>query len=165
MKRAAIVLLIFGLVGSAHGADPEFVKVSPDTYMVVIQNKAGIFGSLPRTRAKAIDAANRFAESQGMTAIPVGMNSTPAGGPGQWPTVEYQFRVVQQGDPEYRRMSLTPAPDTFIEVNVNGQAAASPAPAVDAYTELLKLDDLRKRGILTEDEFQAEKTKLLSATP
>lgn len=32
----------------------------------------------------------------------------------------------------------------------------------DFYAMLLKLDDLRKKGILTEDEFQAEKKKILS---
>ena len=31
-------------------------------------------------------------------------------------------------------------------------------------TELTKLDDLRKKGILTDDEFQAEKKKVLSHT-
>ena len=31
----------------------------------------------------------------------------------------------------------------------------------DAYAELIKLDDLRKRGILTEAEFEAQKKKLL----
>jgi hypothetical protein len=34
--------------------------------------------------------------------------------------------------------------------------------AGDLYTELIKLDDLRKRGILTEEEFQAEKKKVLN---
>ena len=41
--------------------------------------------------------------------------------------------------------------------------AASEKPAAgDLYTELIKLDDLRKRGILTEEEFQAEKKKVLN---
>lgn len=45
----------------------------------------------------------------------------------------------------------------------------APAPAHHAgrvdvlYEQLLKLDDLRKKGILTEAEFQAEKKKLLDA--
>jgi hypothetical protein len=34
----------------------------------------------------------------------------------------------------------------------------------DLYAQLLKLDDLRKRGILTEIEFQAQKQKLLDGT-
>jgi hypothetical protein len=32
----------------------------------------------------------------------------------------------------------------------------------DIYIELLKLDDLRKKGILTEAEFEAQKSKLLT---
>ena len=32
---------------------------------------------------------------------------------------------------------------------------------MDVYTELLKLDDLHKRGILTDTEFDAQKRKLL----
>jgi hypothetical protein len=31
----------------------------------------------------------------------------------------------------------------------------------DVYSELIKLDDLRKKGILTEEEFQLQKKKLL----
>ena len=31
----------------------------------------------------------------------------------------------------------------------------------DVYTELIKLDDLRKKGIITEEEFEAQKKKLL----
>jgi Short C-terminal domain len=30
------------------------------------------------------------------------------------------------------------------------------------YTELLKLDELRTKGILTQDEFEAQKKKLLA---
>ena len=32
----------------------------------------------------------------------------------------------------------------------------------DLYAQLTKLDDLRKKGILTDEEFQAEKKKILS---
>jgi hypothetical protein len=31
------------------------------------------------------------------------------------------------------------------------------------YAELVKLDDLRKKGIITEAEFEAQKKKLLTA--
>jgi uncharacterized membrane protein YdbT with pleckstrin-like domain len=43
-------------------------------------------------------------------------------------------------------------------------AAAGPAPvAPDRYAELLKLDGLKEKGILTEDEFQREKRRILQA--
>ena len=39
---------------------------------------------------------------------------------------------------------------------------AAPQDATDTlYKDLMKLDDLRKRGILTQEEFQAQKKKLL----
>lgn len=38
----------------------------------------------------------------------------------------------------------------------------APATVDLLYAELIKLDDLRKRGILTEEEFQAEKKKVLN---
>ena len=42
-------------------------------------------------------------------------------------------------------------------------AGESPSPpAGDFYAVLLKLDDLRKKGILTEEEFQTEKKKVLA---
>ncbi len=41
-------------------------------------------------------------------------------------------------------------------------AVAMPSPTGDLYADLLKLDDLRKKGILTEEEFKAEKQKVLN---
>jgi hypothetical protein len=32
----------------------------------------------------------------------------------------------------------------------------------DLYTEILKLDDLRKKGLITDAEYEAQKTKLLN---
>lgn len=66
------------------------------------------------------------------------------------------FRAIDPNSPE-----LVPAPAA-------SPAAASPASIVqstdDLYAALTKLDDLRKKGILTDDEFQAEKKKILSHT-
>ena len=63
-----------------------------------------------------------------------------------------------------------PAPVAASESAAPPAATESPAPVAvgdrtptdSLYNELLKLDDLRKRGILTEEEFQAEKKKILS---
>lgn len=62
----------------------------------------------------------------------------------------------------------TPRPDqvteskTTIDLNINQSGSVVPADEPDTYKELLRLDDLRKRGILTEEEFQSEKTKFLT---
>ena len=92
------------------------------------------------------------------------MNETPAG-PGRFATFQYQFRLVDASDPAAQRVTLTRQPDILVEstnrstadVNVRTQSS----PSSDLYAELIKLDDLRKRGILTEAEFEAQKKKLL----
>lgn len=40
--------------------------------------------------------------------------------------------------------------------------AARPSGTVNLYSDLIKLDELRQKGILTDDEFQAEKKKILA---
>jgi hypothetical protein len=133
--------------------------------MVVVKNYAGIFGNPQTTKTKAIKAANDFAANKGRVAVPISMEMTPAGGPGHWPAAEYQFRLAEQGDPGTSGGALIPRADVTIDVNNASQVPAStPAtvPKPDLYTELLKLDDLRKRGLLTDAEFEAAKHRALS---
>lgn len=145
-------------------ANPGIVKLSPDTYMLIKEDHAGIFGSMAKLKADVIQEANAFAESQGKVAIPIYANETPVA-PGRFAKYEYQFRVVDKDDPEARRTSLLPRPDMVIDktekVTVDVNTKDHTERPKDTYTELLKLDDLRKRGIISEEEFQAEKKKLL----
>ena len=161
-------LLAFAKTAPVHAAKPEFVQVSPGVYMVTVKNYAGIFANGATTKRKAILAANDYAASKGMEAVPVGLEAVPAGrGPGQWPYVEYQFRLVPKGSSE--TVGLKPRADMEIEIN-NNPSAAPTAPVIvqqqatrpDLYAELLKLEDLRKRGLLTDAEFAEQKARLLA---
>jgi hypothetical protein len=52
-----------------------------------------------------------------------------------------------------------------VSIEINSAASRPGKPFQeqnDLYTELMKLDDLRKRGILTDEEFEAQKAKLLA---
>jgi hypothetical protein len=74
------------------------------------------------------------------------------------PPVQPAPAAVAQGE----RSAAVPAP-----VGQAAAAAATPPAAggeakPDLYTELIKLDELRRRGILTDAEFQALKTKLIA---
>ncbi|XQA67362.1 SHOCT domain-containing protein [Xanthomonas sacchari] len=169
MKRMLFApMLWMVLAGTAHAGEPEFVQVSPGVWMVTVKNHAGVFASAATTKRKALLAANAFAAAKDMQAVPVAMESMDAGGPGQWPYVEYQFRLVPHGSNE--TVGLQPrADDMQIEVNervpspaTTGTPTPAPSAPPDLYAELLKLDDLRKKGLLTEAEFQAQKAKLLS---
>jgi hypothetical protein len=122
----------------------------------------GIFASASALKAGVINDANAFAESQGKVAVPLSSNEKPMGnGPAQWASFEYQFRVVDKSDPEVRRTSLAPRPNVVIEKTVDVTTRDQSDRSKDVYTELIKLDELKKRGILTQAEFDAQKRKLL----
>lgn len=164
----------------AWAKKPEVIQVSSDSYMIFKEDHKGIFGSLAKLKTGIIKQANAFAESKGKVLIPVSCKEKPLGnGPAQWASFEYQFRLVSKDDPEAERAILGSCPDVVVQTNqslkaevttreerADPEAKKEPASAEkkDLYTELMKLDDLRKRGILTEEEFQAEKRKLLEAS-
>jgi len=166
MRKLTLLLLTAIMVVILGCANPSIVKLSPDTYMLSKEDHAGIFGSMAKLKADVISEANAFAESQGKVAVPLHAKEKPVGGPGQWASFEYQFRVVDKNDPEARRTSLSPAPNMTIEktekVDVDIKSKDLTSQYKDVYTELIRLDDLRNRGILTEEEFQTLKKKLLS---
>ncbi len=101
----------------------------------------------------------------GKIAIPLSTNETPVY-PGHFATFEYQFRVIDKDDPEATRSHLVPRPDVVIEknekINADIKTEDKKTDHSDTYTELTKLDDLRKKGIITDAEFEAEKAKILS---
>ncbi|ACB73627.1 SHOCT domain-containing protein [Opitutus terrae] len=66
---------------------------------------------------------------------------------------------------------LEPGDPALLANEANKAGIVNPAPAMSApsgsgtdalYADLLKLDDLRKRGILSDEEFEVEKKKVLS---
>ena len=162
----ALILLLFSFLFSGCFSS-NMVKLSPDTYMIRVEDHGGIFAfNRGKLKSSAIKQANNFAASKGKVAIPVAMESHPVGVLGDWAAVEYQFRVVSQDDPEAQRTSLTPRPDVVIEkdsnISVDIKTKDQTEQTKDVYKELLKLDDLRKKGIITEEEFETQKKKILS---
>ena len=161
----ALILLLFVLLLSGCFAS-NTVQLSPDTYMIRVEDHGGIFGfNRGKLKSSAIQQANDFAASKGKIAIPVAMDSHPVGVLGDWAAVEYQFRVVSKDDPESKRTSLTPRPDIVIEktseISVDMETKDQTEKTKDVYTELMKLKALKDDGILTEEEFQREKKKIL----
>lgn len=65
-------------------------------------------------------------------------------------------------DAELGRPKLGKSPDTVVEVKDRRAPPREASNSKDLYSELTKLDDLRKRGILSEAEFEAQKKKLLA---
>jgi hypothetical protein len=152
-------------VAVAGCANPGIVQLSPDTYMLSREAHGGIFASAAGLKAGVIQDANKFAENQGKVAVPISAKEKPMGnGPAQWASFEYQFRVVDKSDPAVRRTQLVHNPNIIIQKadqDAPPPTAAAEEKKSDLYSDLLKLEDLRKRGLLTEAEFEAQKKKLL----
>lgn len=165
MRAVSGVILFLLLTGCAN---PQIVRISPDTYMLSREDHAGIFGSSAKMKSDVIREANAFAESQGKIAIPLATKEKPIGmmRPADWATVEYQFRVVDKNDPEAQRISLVPRPDFVVDkterISADIHTKDTTEKQPDLYAELTKLDDLRKKGVITETEFSTQKTILLN---
>jgi hypothetical protein len=152
-------LLLISIIFLTACANPGIVKLSPDTYMLSRADRGGIFGNAAAMKVEVIQEANDFAEKQGKVAIPLGLKEIPLS-PGRLAQVEYQFRVVDRSDPEVKRVSLVPRPDVVIEKNEKSKVDVS-SKNDDIYEKLIKLDDLRKKGIISNSEFDSEKKKVL----
>ncbi|BAN34584.1 hypothetical protein SCD_n00742 [Sulfuricella denitrificans skB26] len=162
-----IAALLFSIAALSGCANPGIVKLSPDTYMLSREAHGGIFASPSALKAGVISDAHAFAEGQGKVAIPISAKERPMGnGPAQWASFEYQFRVVDKNDPEVRRTSLLPPANVLIQkienISPDIRTKDESIRPVDVYAELVKLDDLRKKGIINEIEFEAQKKKILS---
>ena len=167
MKRRPILLLAslalgFSLMGCAN---PGIVKLSDDTYMLSRTDKGGVFGNASAMKADVIREANEFAERQGKVAVPVTLTESPMY-IGHFASVDYQFRVVDKFDPAARGGTLVPRANVVIEktekTSVDVKTKDQTEHRKSVYDELIKLDDLHKRGILSDAEFEAQKKKLLS---
>ena len=139
-KRISIFLLVIGLAACAPA---PFIPVADDTYTVSQTTAGGMFKSMSSLRSDVISRANEFASSKGKSAIMVDERESP-GWPGKMPSFTYTFRLAE-------------IPKTSEKV-----ANGSTAETGDYYDKLLKLDDLRKKGIITNAEFDAQKAKILS---
>ena len=139
-----------------------------DTYTLYKEDHAGVFGNATTLRAEVISEANIFAEGQGKIAIPIAAKSHfTTGRPADWNTFEYQFRLLDKNDHTTARTHLIPgsdvvAYDTGKVVGAAGtETKSQPAKSTDVYDELTKLDELRKKGIINQDEFDAQKKRIL----
>ena len=121
---------------------PGIVESSPNLYTVTVQEKSS---SNVDPKNRAVREAMDFAEGKGKVSIPISIHQHEYGTFTDWVRVEYQFKLVEKNDPQARRPTAN-------------DAEKKP----DEYTELLKLDDLRKKGIITQAEFESEKRKLLA---
>ena len=147
--------LYFALLGwaSAGSTDSTLVDMGDNTYSVTREAKTTFNRNTKAMRAEAEADAAKFCTSHGKQLKIVSVSEDRPFYTLGFCKVRIIFKALDAGDPA---LTAQPAP-VLPEVKLSRDAA----PSGDYYTELLKLDDLRKRGILTDKEFEQQKKKIL----
>jgi hypothetical protein len=122
------------------------VALDNGTFSITCRGTSKFTRNTEKLKAGAIEAANAYCANLGKQARVVSTDEHKGIYlVGDFPSVTLVFKAL---DPT--------------SVEVVGEPGAVAAPSGDLYTILIRLDDLRKKGILTEEEFQSEKKKVLN---
>ncbi len=158
-----IIIIIGTLVLTGCASNSGVTKIGQDTFTVSRQAATGFSGS-GTLKSEAFQEANQYCEKLGKNLQVI--NTEEAKPPyifGNYPKAEVQFMCLNEKDVELNRPKLKQAANTVIEVKKDIHIKDESVKAKDIYSELLKLDDLRKKGIINEADFEAQKKKLLNS--
>lgn len=159
MKEFAAIFLSFIILGcakqtpivrydtskSSFGNPPELAPHTgiPESEIFRVFHRAATgFVPLQSIREDAEKRATEYCDRQGKGMRMIGERTSS--GPyilGNFPRIEICFACIEKS---------------------SIQKPSQEAPPKDLYTELTKLDDLRKKGLITDVEYEAEKKKLLA---
>ena len=156
-RFTAVVLLLF-LCGCASTP----AQMGKDTYMV--SHMGSILTTESALREECLRDAQEFCASRNLVMVLVSTSGHDAVPFVKAASCEVVFRAVKPEEAEAQRPAAVQAPTQAVEVK-SPTAADNKAEAGgsgDLYTELMKLDDLRKRGLISDAEFEAQKQKLLN---
>lgn len=135
------------------------IPIGPDTYTIGTTSEL----SPAYAKKKAMKEAASYCQSQGKRIMPIqtqkGSHRDAFGD--NLATFDYTFRCLVAGDQDLSRPELkNPTVDINIDQKVTSKSDSALKP--DLYTELKKLDQLKKEGILSAEEFDIQKRKLLA---
>lgn len=158
----ATLALCLGFVAPlARGAArPEAVALGNNTYSITCQAGTGFARDTDKLKAQALDAAAAFCTERHKELKVVSATTyKPKLMFTGYAQAKVVFKALDAGDPELTApVSAAPSEES---APAGYQAVPERTPTDTLYNELMRLEDLRKRGILTDEEFQAQKKKVL----
>lgn len=150
------------MILSGCASNSGVMPIGKDTFMVSRQAASGFSGS-GTLKAEAFQEASQHCEALGKNIQVVSTHeAAPPYVLGNFPKAEIQFMCLDARDAELNRPKLRKSADSVIEVKNDIHIKDETPKSSNVYSELIKLDDLRKKGILTDSEFDVQKKKLLS---
>ncbi len=163
----AWLTLPLGLLAATCRADqnPEIVSLGHDTYALTRWATTGFARNTEKLKSQALEDATAYcAKLHRELKILSATAERPAIPLTGFASAKIVFKALEANDAELHAPVPAVVPDAAIPAVAESTMprTAAPPTATDVlYGDLLMLDDLRKRGLLTDEEFQAQKKKLL----
>lgn len=164
MPLLAWLALPLGLLAATCRADPnpEIVPLGHDTYALTRWANNGFTRNTEKLKAQALeDSAAYCARLHRELKVVSTTEARPAVPLTGFASAKVVFKALEAGDPELHTPVLAPVPGVVAPVSVPVENAAARTDTDVLYKDLIQLDELRKRGLLTEEEFQAKRKKLV----
>ena len=166
IKFVAIFWVLLVFVGCASNSG--VISMGNNTFMITHQAATGFSGS-GSLKADVVRDAAKYCEMRGKQMKVVSITEAlPPYIFGNFPKAEIVFKALPPNDPELKTEPAFDPSGIQIKVGEKPPVRASidinekQIPSDDIYAKLEKLDELHKKGILTDAEFDAEKKKLLN---
>lgn len=157
MKNIILVLLL--AMGMSGCASSKLVQTGNDTYNISKQS-ATTYASGDAVIADLNVEAAKFCQEQGQEFQSVDTHHVDGVAGKTHSSAEVQFRCI--GSKAERRRKANSIPDTKLNKDARDKGGVPENKPVDIYTELKKLKNLLDEKIITQEEFDAQKKKILS---
>ncbi|MEO9112249.1 MAG: SHOCT domain-containing protein [Lacunisphaera sp.] len=157
----AIGIALLGSPLTSHASRPtpaEVVPVGDNTFSITYTGKTAFSRDTDKMRTEVREQATQYCAAQGKQLKILELTSEKPPFSLGYASAKIVFKAVTPGEVE-----ATPAASASVANPSSGmnQSDEHTTPTDELYRELMKLDELHQKGILTDKEFKAEKKKVL----
>ncbi len=156
----SVFALFLALASRAWASTSTMESMGENTFAITRTATSGFDRDVAKFRQEAEQDAAKYCTDQGKVLKVLTVSTDRPHFGGGFASAKVVFKALAPGDAALTTVE-TPAPAAGVAQAVAAPAGVLPTYAGDLYAELLKLDDLRKRGLLTDKEFEQQKKKLL----
>jgi len=158
LLTASLAFLIAGASGWASKS--SLTSMGDDTYAITRQASTAFERDTDELQNEAKADAARLCREKGKELKVISVTLDRPRFASGYAKATVVFKMLAAGDPALAENA--PIVVEYSRKNKPEKTEGAGSPTGDLYGDLLKLDDLRKRGILTDEEFKAEKQKVLN---
>lgn len=167
----AIFLIVGSLTGCASKSgivenEEAVVPLGNGKYEILDVDYRGIFGSENSLKDSVLEVAQQYADSMGKQVNVLHARRHRVGVLGDWAWFYLQFALLDKTVPSSQITSIDQVGivrDERLaeEFSKSDRKIPREAERISVADELLKLEQLRESGVLTEEEFEQQKKRLL----